>query len=308
MSNITADLVKKLREISGAGMMDCKKALTEVKGDIDDAVDWLRKKGLSVAAKKSGRVAAEGLVSVITGDKQGAIVEVNSETDFVSRNENFQALVCNITKIALESDAENNEALLKCSYPGGGNMENAIKQSIGTIGENMTLRRFQKLSVNQGAVSAYVHSAIAPNLGRIGVLVALESSASVEQLQDLGKKIAMHIAAANPIALHTQEVDQATIDREKAVVVDQAKASGRPENVIEKMVEGRMRKFFEEVVLLEQAFIMDGKTKVADIVANKAKELGAEITLKAFVKYSLGEGIEKQETDFAAEVRAQAGV
>jgi elongation factor Ts len=310
MSEISPLMVKTLREKTGAGMMDCKKALNEVGGDLEAAVDWLRKKGLSAAAKKAGRVAAEGLVAVAASNdaRVAAVVEINAETDFVARNPQFQEMVQKVAEIAINGSA-NVEALANAAYPGeGGTVQGAITNLIAVIGENMSLRRVQRLEVSQGVVSTYMHSAVTAGLGRIGVLVALESSAAADKLQELGKKIAMHVAAVAPVALTREEVDAAAVEREKAILVDQAKASGRPDDVIEKMVEGRLRKFYEEVVLLEQPFVMDGKTPVKDIVEQTAKELGAPITLKAFARYAIGEGIEKEESDFAAEVAAQAKI
>ena len=304
MAEITAALVKDLRERTGAGMMDCKKALTENNGDIESAIDWLRKKGLSAAAKKSGRVTAEGLVGVYVSGKKGAVIEVNAETDFVGRNELFQNYVQKVTKLAVEaSDAT---SLLSFAYGEGRNVAEELTHLISVIGENMNFRRMSSLEVSQGVVVPYLHSQSAPGLGRIGVLVALESSGDEAKLNDLGKQIAMHVAAANPSALNIAEVDPATLQREKDIFIDQAKASGRPDNIIEKMVEGRVRKFYEESVLLEQVFVMDGKTKISDVIENVAKEIGASVTLTGFVRYGLGDGIEKQESDFASEVSSLA--
>lgn len=309
MVEISPSLVKELREKSGAGMMDCKKALTETNGNLEEAVDWLRKKGLAAAAKKAGRVAAEGLVGIAASGKSAAVVEINAETDFVARNPNFQSMVSQVAKIAAESNSIDNQSLLDSPFEGEApTVAGEITRLVSVIGENMNLRRVQKLSVSQGVVSTYMHSATAPGLGRIGVLVALESAADEQKLQDLGKKIAMHIAAAAPQALDISSVDPASLERERAVLVEQARASGRPEEVIQKMVEGRIRKFYEEVVLLEQAFVMDGKTRIADVVEASAKELGSPIKLVNFARFALGEGIEKQQTDFAAEVQAQAKI
>lgn len=310
MTEISPLMVKTLREKTGAGMMDCKKALNEVGGDIEAAVDWLRKKGLAAAAKKAGRVAAEGLVAVAASadGRVGAVVEVNAETDFVARNTQFQEVVLATADTAVKG-ASTLEALAAAPFAGeGGTVQGALTHLVAVIGENMNLRRVARFEVAQGVVATYMHSAVAPNLGRIGVLVALESAAPADKLHELGKKIAMHVAAAAPTALNRDEVSAADLEREKAILVDQARASGRPEDVIQKMVEGRLRKFYEEVVLLEQAFVMDGKTPVKDIVEQTAKELGAPITLKAFARYALGEGIEKEEVDFAAEVAAQAKI
>lgn len=309
MSEITPQLVKELREKTGAGMMDCKKALVEVNGDIESAIDWLRKKGLSAAAKKSGRVASEGLISIHAKGTSASVVELNAETDFVARNIDFQNVALEIAKLAVEHNVSTVEDLKTVSYPGeGATIEGEITRLIAVIGENMNLRRVGSLSVENGIVSSYIHGAVASNIGKIGVLVALESTGDTEKLADLGKKIAMHIAAAAPQALTTDDVDATLIEREKQVLLDQAKTSGRPQDVIEKMVEGRIRKYFEEIVLLEQAYVIDGKTKIKDVIAEASKEIGAPIVLKNFIRYGLGEGIEKEETDFAAEVKAQAGI
>ncbi len=306
MAEITASLVKDLREKTGAGMMDCKKALQECAGDFEVAVDWLRKKGLAAAAKKSSRVAAEGLVAVAVAGTKGALVELNSETDFVARNDQFQALVDTIVNLELVEGADV-DGLKQSSYPGTGrNVADEIAHHVGVIGENMNLRRVAFISVPQGAVVSYVHNAVVPNLGKIGVLVALESAADAAKLQALGKQLAMHIAAAKPEALTTSEVDPEALAREKQIFSDQARASGKPENIIEKMVEGRIRKYYEEVVLLEQVFVIDGKTKIADVIEQAAKEVGAPVKLAAFVRFALGEGIEQEKTDFAQEVAAAA--
>ncbi len=308
MVDISPNLVRTLREKSGAGMMDCKKALTESLGDLEAAVDWLRKKGLAAAASKAGRVAAEGLVGVAANGTAAAIIEINAETDFIARNPQFQALVRQASEIAAAKDSTI-ESLVKSPFKGeAATVGEEITRLIAVIGENMNLRRVQRLSVAHGVVATYVHNSTAPGLGRIGVLVALESTGDVAKLQELGKKIAMHIAAVGPQALDIASLDPAALERERAVLVDQARASGRPEEVIQKMVEGRIRKFFEEVVLLEQVFVMDGKTKIADVVTQFASEIGKPISLKAFARYGLGEGIDKQETDFAAEVKAQAKI
>ncbi len=304
---ISPALVKELREKTGAGMMDCKKALTETQGDLEAAVDWLRKKGLSAAAKKAGRVAAEGLVGVLSLGKTGCVVEVNAETDFVARNPAFQEFVQKTLGCALDHKVSSVEALEVLPMDGG-TIKDGLTQLISVVGENMNLRRVQILSVNDGVVASYVHNSVAPNIGRIGVLVALESAGDKTVLADLAKKIAMHIAAAKPVSLKIEDVDPALLEREKAILIDQAQSSGRPAEVIQKMVEGRIRKFYEEIVLLEQAFVMDGKTKVADVVAQTAKELGTSVTLSAFSHFVLGEGIEKEEVDFAAEVQAQAQI
>ncbi len=304
MAEITAALVKELREKSGAGMMDCKRALSENQGDIEAAVDWLRKKGLAAAAKKAGRVAAEGLIGIASEGTSGGMVEVNSETDFVARNDAFQDYVRNVTKVALAA-GEDIEKLKTAAYPGGGSAADALTALIAKIGENMSLRRAAVLKVSAGTVATYVHSAAAPGLGKIGVLVALESTGDKDKLTALGRQIAMHIAATNPQALDIASVDPAMLAREKAVLTEQAAASGKAPQVIEKMVEGRVRKYYEETVLLEQVYVVDGETRIKDVVANAAKELGVPVKLAAFRRYALGEGIEKKETDFAAEVAAQ---
>jgi len=304
MAEITAALVKELREKSGAGMMDCKRALSENGGDIEAAVDWLRKKGLAAAAKKAGRVAAEGLIGVASEGTSGAMVEVNSETDFVARNEAFQDYVRSVTKVALAA-GEDVEKLKAAAYPAGGSVADALTALIAKIGENMTLRRAAVLKVGAGVVATYVHSAVAPGLGKIGVLVALESPGDKDALLALGRQIAMHIAATNPQALDIGSVDPAMLAREKAVLTEQAAASGKPAQVIEKMVEGRVRKYYEETVLLEQVYVVDGESRVKDVIAKTAKELGVPVALTAFRRYALGEGIEKKESDFAAEVAAQ---
>jgi len=304
MADITAALVKELREKSGAGMMDCKRALSENGGDIEAAVDWLRKKGLAAAAKKAGRVAAEGLIGVASEGTSGAMVEVNSETDFVARNEAFQDYVRNVTKVALAA-GEDVEKLKAAAYPAGGTVADALTALIAKIGENMTLRRAAVLKVGAGVVATYVHSAVAPGLGKIGVLVALESPGDKDALLALGRQIAMHIAATNPQALDIGSVDPAMLAREKAVLTEQAAASGKPAQVIEKMVEGRVRKYYEETVLLEQVYVVDGESRVKGVIAKAAKDMGVPVALTAFRRYALGEGIEKKESDFAAEVAAQ---
>ena len=301
MTTISANAVKELREMTGAGMMDCKKALTEAGGNMDDAVDWLRKKGLSNAAKKSGRIAAEGLVAaaVASDNRHATLVEVNCETDFAAKNEKFMSFAHQAAQMALTVGGDV-EVLKSASQA------EALTELVAAIGENMNMRRVARVEISKGAgaVASYMHAAAAPNLGRIGVLVALESEAPQEKLAAFGKQIAMHIAATKPEALSREDVDSSALERERAVLTEQAKASGKPDAVIEKMVEGRIKKFYEETVLLEQVYIITGEGTVADAVAAKAKELGAPITLAAFVRFALGEGIEKQETDFAAEVQA----
>ncbi|KAF1853922.1 hypothetical protein Lal_00005133 [Lupinus albus] len=307
MAEITASLVKELREKTGAGMMDCKKALNETQGDLEGAVDWLRKKGLAAAAKKSGRVAAEGLVAVATAGTKGAVVEVNAETDFVARNDKFQAFAAKSAELALATGGDV-EALKAAAYPGTSHTaQDELTSLIATVGENMNLRRAVTLSVSAGVVVSYVHSAIAPGLGKIGVLVALESTGDAAKLADLGKQIAMHIAAARPEALDIADVDTSALDRERAVLVEQARATGKKEEFIGKMVEGRIRKYYEEVCLLEQIYVIDGETKVRKVVENAAKDIGAPVAVTAFTRFALGEGIEKAQSDFAAEVAAAAG-
>ncbi len=305
MVEISSSLVKELREKTGAGMMDCKKALTETSGDLEAAVDWLRKKGLAAAAKKSGRVAAEGLVSVACERNKGAIVEVNAETDFVGRNEQFQDFARKAAELSIKSKG-NMDVLKTETFPGAGKtVEEQLTHLIATIGENMALRRSAFLEVSTGAVVSYIHNATGPNLGRMGVLVALESTVPADKLEALGKQIAMHVAATNPSSLNVATLNQDEIERERAIFREQALASGKPAEVVEKMVEGRLRKFYEEVVLEEQVFVIDGKTRVKEVVENASKEHGQPIKLVGFVRFGLGEGIEKEETDFAAEVAAQ---
>lgn len=307
MAEITASLVKELREKTGAGMMDCKKALNETQGDLEGAVDWLRKKGLAAAAKKSGRVAAEGLVAVATAGTKGAVVEVNAETDFVARNDKFQAFAAKSAELALATGGDV-ETLKAAAYPGTSHTaQDELTSLIATVGENMNLRRAVTLSVSAGVVVSYVHSAIAPGLGKIGVLVALESTGDAGKLADLGKQIAMHIAAARPDALDIADVDSSSLERERSVLAEQARASGKPEAIIEKMVEGRVRKYYEEVCLLEQTYVIDGETKLRKVVENAAKDIGAPVKVTGFTRFALGEGIEKAQSDFAAEVAAAAG-
>lgn len=305
---MSAQLIKELRERSGAGMMDCKKALDESNGNLEAAIDWLRKKGLASAAKKAGRVAAEGLVAVASSGTQAAVVELNSETDFVARNDQFQALVHEVAMEALASGTDIEALKTQKMGATGKTVSEAITNAVATIGENMNLRRVRMLSVNDGVVATYIHSAVKPGMGKIGVLVALESTGDKAKIEALGKQIAMHVAAAKPEALNRESVDAGKLERERTVLVDQAMASGKPKEVAEKMVEGRIRKYYEEVVLLEQLFVMDGKTKIMDVVKAAEKDAGAPITLTAFERFALGEGIEKAEDDFAAEVAKVAGV
>lgn len=307
MAEITAALVKDLREKTGAGMMDCKKALAETGGDLDAAIDWLRKKGLSAASKKAGRVAAEGLVAVAVKDNSGAIVEVNSETDFVGRNPQFQALASGVATVAL-SAGDDVATIEAAAFPGSSrNVKDEVTHAIATIGENMTLRRAKKLTVDGGVVVSYVHSALADGLGKLGVLVALKSTGKREVLEQIGKQLAMHIAAANPQSLSTKDLDQSLVERERTVLTEQAAGSGKPADIIAKMVEGRIRKFYQEVVLLEQTFVIDGETQVGKAVEKAAKDAGAPIEVTGFVRFQLGEGIEKKTDDFAAEVAKMAG-
>ena len=302
MAEITAALVKELREKTGAGMMDCKKALTESSGELEVAIDWLRKKGLSAAAKKSGRVAAEGLVGVASAKNKAAMVEVNAETDFVARNEAFQALVQTVAAVALEV-GEDVEAIKAAPYPGESrNVAEQITHLIATIGENMTIRRARVLQVGHGVVATYVHNALKPGLGKIGVLVALEGPSEAETLETLGRQVGMHVAATRPEALDSKAVDPAALERERAVLVEQARASGKPDAIIEKMVTGRIQKYYEEVVLLEQVWVHDGESRVKAVV----KKAGSELV--GFARFQLGEGIEKQADDFAAEVAKVSGV
>jgi elongation factor Ts len=307
MAEITAAAVKDLRERSGAGMMDCKKALTENGGEMEAAIDWLRAKGLATAAKKSGRVAAEGLVGVAVEGKTGAAVEVNSETDFVAKNEQFQDFVRTVAQLSLTANSDV-AALGAMNYPaGGGTVLDKLTANVATIGENQQLRRTKTVSVNEGAVVSYVHNAAAPGLGKIGVLVALEGSAPVEKIEALGKSLAMHIAAANPLALNEEGLDEALVERERAIAMEKAATSGKPQNIIEKMVEGAIAKFRKENALTSQLFVMDNKTKIADVIAAEAKAAGGSIALIDYVRFQLGEGIEKETSDFAAEVAAAAG-
>ena len=302
MAEITAALVKDLREKTGAGMMDCKRALTETGGDPEAAIDWLRKKGLSAAAKKSGRVAAEGLIGVVSAPGRAAMVEVNAETDFVARNEQFQALVEGVAKVALDV-GDDVDAIKAAPFPGSGRtVADEITQLVATIGENMTLRRARVLSVGKGVVASYVHQPLRPGLGKIGVLVAVEGASELDALETLGRQVGMHVAASQPQALDVASVDPAALVRERDVLSEQARASGKPEDIIAKMVEGRIRKYYEEVVLLEQVWVHDGESRVKAV----AKKAGADLV--AFERFALGEGIEKQSGDFAAEVAAAAGV
>lgn len=297
MTAITATLVKDLRDKTGAGMMDCKAALNETKGDMEAAVDWLRAKGLAKAAKKAGRVAAEGLIGLTGNDEEAVLVEVNSETDFVARNEKFQEMVRTIAADALLAKG-NLDKLAKSKYGGGKTtVADHLKEMIGTIGENMTLRRSAYLAVKQGAIASYMHNMLAPGLGKIGVIVALDSTGNQDALKTFGKQVAMHIAAANPQALDVASLDPALVERERAVLTEQAKDSGKPAPVIEKMVEGRLRKFYEEVVLTAQAFVHDPETTVAKALAAAEKTAGAPIKITGFYRFALGEGIDRPDGD-----------
>ena len=304
MTEITASQVKELREKTGAGMMDCKKALIETAGDFETAVDWLRKKGLAAAAKKAGRVAAEGLIGLALDGPRGALVEVNSETDFVARNEQFQAFVRQAATLALEAGGDL-DALSRAATPGGATRGDELARLVGTIGENLILRRTAALSVDQGVVAGYVHNQVEPGLGKIGVLVALRSSGDGAALAELGRKLAMHVAAAAPSAIDKDGVDPALLNREREILAEQARASGKPEDIIAKMVEGRLRKYYEEVCLLEQTYVIDGETKVAKVLDQAAKDLGGAVTVVGMVRFLLGEGVERAASDFAAEVAAQ---
>ena len=304
MAEITAALVKDLREKTGAGMMDCKRALTESGGDTEAAIDWLRKKGLSAAAKKSGRVAAEGLVGVATMPNKGAVVEVNAETDFVARNETFQAFVESVAKLALDI-GDDMETLKAAPFPGSGRtVADELTHLVATVGENMTLRRARVLAVTSGLVASYVHQPLRPGLGKIGVLVAIQSASELDGLELLGRQVGMHVAASRPDALSIDGVDPAALERERAVLMDKAREEGKAKSdeIMQKMIDGRIRKYYEEVVLLEQVWVHDGESRVKAV----AKKAGADIT--GFVRFALGEGIEKQADDFAAEVAKAAGV
>ena len=307
MAEITATLVKDLRTKTGAGMMDCKKALSETDGDIDAAVDWLRQKGLSQAAKKASREAAEGLVGVAVADGIGAVVEVNSETDFVARNEDFQKFVGTVADLAVKMRGDA-AALASADYPGSGRtVGDELTHMVATIGENMRIRRAGAVSASPGVISSYVHNAAAPGLGRIGVVVALQSSGDQAKLEEAGKQLAMHIAAAKPRAVTAKELDPDFIAQERKILTAQAEESGRPPEIIQKMVEGRLRKLFEDVVLMDQVWVIDGETRVSKVLEQLAKDAGAPVEVAGFVRYGLGEGLERKEADFAAEVAAAAG-
>jgi elongation factor Ts len=306
MADITAALVKELRETSGAGMMDCKKALTETGGNMEEAVDWLRKKGLAAAAKKSGRVAAEGLVNVATDGAKGAVIELNSETDFVARNPEFQDFVGSICQVALCQGGDFNKTSAAV-MDSGKSVVDTVTEMVGTIGENLSFRRSAGITVSEGVVASYVHGAVAPNQGKIGVLIGLQSAGDEGKLAEFGKQLAMHIAAANPQWVSKEEVDTDAVDREREVLADQAREAGKPEEIVQKMVDGRLRKYYEEVCLMDQTFVIDGETKISKAVEAAAGDAGAPIKIVGFARFQLGEGIEKEESDFAAEVAATAG-
>jgi elongation factor Ts len=302
--SISAAQVKELRELTGAGMMDCKAALAETNGDMEAAVDWLRKKGIAKADKKAGRTAAEGLIGVDSGLREAAIVEVNSETDFVARNEAFQEIVRNVAKVALAHDGDHAKSSA-AKYPHSDkSVADTVKDAAGTIGENLSFRRSAKLSVSTGAVATYVHNSVADNLGKLGVLVAIETTGDAAKAGAFARQVAMHVAATSPLALSEAEVDPAAVEREKSIFADQARQSGKPENIIEKMVEGRLRKFYEEVVLVKQAFVMNPDLTVEKALKEAEKEIGAPAKITGFIRFALGEGIEKEASDFAAEVAA----
>lgn len=305
---ITALQVKELREMTGVGMMDCKKALAETNGDMEAAVDWLRTRGLAKAAKKAGRVAAEGLVGIAAEGVRAAIVEVNSETDFVARNEQFQSIVANVAKLAIAAGGDVT-VLSEMPYPGSGRSVAAeLTDAIAKIGENMNLRRADLIEVADGIVGSYMHNAVKPGLGKLGIIVGVQSSGDKDVLATLGKQLAMHIANTNPIAVSADDIDPEVLAREKAIFTDQARESGKPAEIVAKMVEGRLRKFYEEVTLLAQTFVIDGETKVADVIKKAETDAGAPIKITRFVRYALGQGIERNGGDFAAEVAAAAGV
>ena len=303
--NITAQMVKELRIKSSAGMMDCKKALSQTNGDMDAAIDWLRKKGLATASKKSGRVASEGLIGICIEGNSGAIVEVNSETDFVARNLEFQELVSSISKIAIHNNGDK-EKILSASFPlSDKNVNDTLTDKIAKIGENLSLRRSKLLSVSNGVISGYVHNNVNDNLGKIGVLIAIESEADQTSLNKLGKELAMHIAATSPSSLSIESLSEEIVERERSVLIEQAMTSGKPEEIAKKMVEGRLRKFYSEVVFLEQTFVLDGETKVDDVIQKLSKDLNKKISITKFVRFNLGEGIEKETKTFADEVADQ---
>ena len=305
MANVPPGLVKELRDKTGAGMMDCKTALTETNGDMEAAMDWLRKKGITKAAKKAGRAAAEGLIGVATGGHIGALVEVNAETDFVARNDEFKAFVTNAAKITLEEEGDLEKTLAR---PMGANsLQHTLTELVAKIGENMSVRRTIMLRVDPGVVSAYIHNASSPELGKIGVLVALKSTADKDKLNALGKQIAMHVAAANPLALTVEHLDPAVVAKERDIQLELIRQSGKPDNIAQKMIEGRMRKFYEESVLLQQTFVIDGETQIEKLLEKASKDLGAPVSIEGYVRFQVGEGIEKAGGDFADEVAKMSG-
>ncbi len=306
--SFSASMVKELREKSGAGMMDCKKALIETECNMDDAIDWLRKQGLSAVAKKSSRVAAEGLIGVTIKETKGGMIEVNSETDFVARNELFQSFVKTCSDLVLTSKSSI-DVLKNLTFSNAENtVDQELKNNIATIGENMNIRRIEYIEVSEGVLVSYVHNKVSEDLGKLGVIVAIESKANKDKLLEVGKQIAMHIAATSPKSLNIEDLDSNLVDREKEVLIDQAVSSGKPKDIAEKIVQGRMKKFFQDVVLNEQVSVIDGETKIKDIIKNVSKELGTQVILKDFKILKLGEGIEVAENDFAAEVAATAGI
>ena len=305
MAQITAALVKELRDKTSAGMMDCKKALNETNGDLEAAADWLRTKGIAKADKKASRVAAEGLVAIALDGTTGAVVEVNSETDFVARNDGFQAAVTEVSKLALTVNSD--EELAAAATASGDSVTEFFKKLVGKIGENMAFRRMAKLSVTDGVVAGYIHNAVTGGMGKIGVLIALESTGDKAKLEDLGKKIAMHVAATSPLALSIEDLDPTVVDKERSMLKAEAIESGKPEAIVDKMVEGRMQKFFKESVLLTQIFVMDGERTIAKVIEDEAAALGTDVKMIGYVRMGLGEGIEKKEEDFAAEVAATLG-
>jgi elongation factor Ts len=307
MSNVTGPMVKDLRDKTGAGMMDCKAALVETNGDVESAIDWLRKKGLSKAAKKSSRVAAEGLIGVAVNGDAGALVEVNAETDFVARNDTFKEFVKRAAELALEAGGDVDKLLATPHAPGGASVKETATELVAKIGENISVRRAIALSVSPGVVATYVHNASSPELGKIGVLVALKSTADKAKLSALGTQLAMHIAWSAPLALTPEHLSAEVVARERAIYADQARQSGKPENVVEKMIEGRMRKFYEEAVLLSQTFVIDGETQISKVLEKASKDFGAPVSIEAFVRFAVGEGIEKIDGDFADEVNKMAG-
>ena len=305
---LSASMVKELRDKSGAGMMDCKKALQETNGIMEEAVDWLRKNGLSAVAKKSGRVAAEGLIGVTVKESSGAIIEINSETDFVARNEIFQGFVRTCSELAIDNNNDVN-FLKQLAYPNSGRtVEEELTNNIATIGENMNIRRIETLKISNGVVISYVHNSVKEGLGRLGVLVSIKTDVKSDKLLAVGKQIAMHIAATSPQSLNIEELDEEIVEREKQILIDQALASGKPKDIAEKMVIGRMQKFYQDVVLNEQTFVIDGETKIKDVIIKLGKDINSKVELTAFKRLTLGEGIEVADIDFAAEVAATAGI